>query len=104
MVVKSVDGVSTLVCVKCGYRKTLSKDSSVMLRKSTVFTQYIEKKEEVVLGIPPGAIFEETIVCPQCGKKGVYYWRKHASSAESSDSIVKTFKCSNCGYTWIEME
>lgn len=104
MIVKNVEGISTLICVKCGYKKVLEGNLSLGMKKTTVFTKYVERREGVMFDIPPMAIFDESISCPHCGKRGVYYWRKQVSSAESSDSIIKTFKCSNCGYTWIETE
>ena len=95
-----------LVCPKCGYSKPLTSKELLFMRKTTVFQRYESKKimDAVALDLPPGAIYEATLVCPRCGHRGVYYWRKQRSSAESSDVIEKTFKCPSCGYTWSESE
>jgi len=103
MVVKVIDNTYVFYCARCGYRTEVSKDSA-MLKKSISFEKRMEKREEVAVGIPLGAIFVESIVCPRCRKNGVYYWRKQVSSAESSDVIAKTYKCASCGYTWTELE
>uniref|UniRef100_A0A7J2U0F4 TFIIS-type domain-containing protein n=1 Tax=Ignisphaera aggregans TaxID=334771 RepID=A0A7J2U0F4_9CREN len=103
MVLRTVGNSYIFYCMRCGYRMEVSKDS-VMLKRSISFEKHLEKREEVAVGIPPGAIFAESIVCPRCRKNGVYYWRKQASSAESSDTIAKVYKCASCGYMWTELE
>jgi DNA-directed RNA polymerase subunit M len=103
MVVKVINNASVFYCPRCGYKVDVIKNS-VFLKKSVSFEKRVEKREEIAVDIPLGAIFVESIVCPKCGRSGVYYWRKQVSSAESSDTIAKTYKCSSCGYTWSELE
>lgn len=93
----------TLVCPKCG---TISKaDPSTLqyLKKTSRFTKIHEKKVDVIgIDVPVSAIVDTNIVCPKCGHKGAYYWRRHRSSAESSDVIEKVYRCTSCGYNWSE--
>lgn len=92
-----------LVCPKCGYRRELDPTSAHYFKKSTQFTKVLEKRVDVEgVGAPSSAILDTSITCPKCGRKGVYYWRRHRSSAESSDVIEKVYKCSFCGYSWAE--
>ncbi len=95
-----------LVCPKCGFSRPVTSRDTAMMRKTTVIQHYETKKfvEAVNLDLPPGAIYDNSITCPKCGHQGVFYWRKHRSSAESSDLIEKTYKCPSCGYSWSEAE
>lgn len=93
-----------LLCLKCRYSSKLDQNIQY-LKKSTVLAKSHEKKIDIDnIGLPFSAIYDDNIICPQCGYKGVYYWRRHRSSAESSDIIEKVYKCSKCGYGWTELE
>jgi len=74
-----------------------------MMRRVQFFVRYTEAKN-VVLDLPVGALYRDDVTCPKCGHRGVYYWRRHRASAESSDTIEKVWRCPNCGYEWIETE
>jgi len=92
-----------LYCPRCGYQEEIT-GTLITLRKSVVFEKVVERRENIHLDVPMEAIFDTNITCPRCGKRGVYYWRRQRSSAESSDTVVKMYKCANCGYTWVEGE
>lgn len=101
MLVKS----GVIVCPKCGISIGSNPSVAQYLKKSTHFVKVYEKKMDVEgVGVPTSAILVDSVVCPRCGYRKVYYWRRHRSSAESSDVIEKVFKCSSCGYTWSEAE
>lgn len=99
-----VDGKPILACPRCGYIKKPEEKEANIYRKTTSYTRLIEKKEAIAIDIPAVAILDALRTCPRCNGKGVYYWRKQSSSAESSDIIVKTFKCPSCGFSWSEQE
>lgn len=101
---KYENGIQVLVCPKCGYRMPLSHSEVSSFKKSIKLNKVIEKRELTAFDIPTTAIYANNLICPKCGSRGVYYWRRHVSTAESSDIIEKTFKCTNCGYMWSEME
>lgn len=94
----------TMVCSKCGETVKLNPVLAQYFKKSKHFVKVHEKKEDVaVVDVPSSAIIDNYVVCPKCGNKGVYYWRRHKSSAESSDIIEKVYKCVNCGFSWSEI-
>lgn len=94
-----------LVCPRCGSTKGLNPLHAQYLKKSTYFVKVHEKRVDVEgIGLPPSAILDDKISCPRCGHKGVYYWRRHKSSAESSDIIERVYRCRFCGYSWSEMD
>lgn len=93
-----------LICSKCGYNKELNPSSSQYFKKSMHFVKLHERKIDVGgIDVPSSAILDNNIICPKCGSKGVYYWRRHRSSAESSDVIEKIYRCSKCSYSWAEV-
>jgi len=95
----------TIVCPRCGTVISSNPSIAQYYKKSVQFAKIHEKKVDVEgLGVPQSAILDNGILCPKCGHKGVYYWRRHRSSAESSDVIEKVYKCSSCGYSWSEFE
>jgi transcription factor S len=95
----------TIICPKCGTTIKADPILTQYLKKSTRFAKVHEKKIDVVgIDVPTSAIVDLNIVCPKCGHKGVYYWRRHRSSAESSDVIEKVYKCISCGYSWSETD
>ncbi|MEM0005436.1 MAG: hypothetical protein QXJ56_00075 [Ignisphaera sp.] len=98
------NGVQILACPRCGYRTTVTHTETMSFKKSMTLHKIIEKKELVALDIPSTAIYANNISCPKCSSRNIYYWRRHASAAESSDIIEKIFRCANCGYTWSEVE
>ena len=106
MIIKNVENNTLIICVRCGYSMQPTSKSSLVssMKKTTSFTKYIERKEEVVFDVPATAILDEKLSCSRCGHRGIYYWRKCVSSAESSDAIAKIFRCPKCGYTWTGLE
>ncbi len=98
------NGVQVLVCPRCGYKSTVTHAEIASFKKSLTLHKIIERKELTAFDIPPTAIYANNLVCPKCSSKNIYYWRRHASAAESSDIIEKIFKCTSCGYTWTEVE
>ncbi|NPA97580.1 MAG: hypothetical protein GXO32_08275 [Crenarchaeota archaeon] len=98
---RSVKG--KLVCPRCGFTRDASPKDLASMRKVIVFERRIEAKI-ITVGLPPGAILRSDVTCPRCGHKGVYYWRRQRSSAESSDLIERVWKCPSCGHEWVEIE
>ncbi len=92
-----------LVCPRCGYSRDVDQNTLASMRKVIVFQRRVEAKE-VYLELPHGAVLREDVQCPNCGRRGVYYWRRQRSTAESSDLIEKVWKCPSCGYEWVESE
>ncbi|MEM2397195.1 MAG: transcription factor S [Ignisphaera sp.] len=93
-----------IVCPKCGTLVQANPALIQYFKKSTHFAKVYEKKVDVKsIDLPTSAILDTNIACPKCGNRGVYYWRRHRSSAESSDVIEKVYKCSSCGYNWSEI-
>lgn len=94
----------TIICPKCGTTIKINPTLAQHLKKTTQFAKVHEKKVDVLnIDIPTSAIIDNNVVCPKCGNKGVYYWRRHRSSAESSDVIEKVYRCISCNYSWIEL-
>lgn len=104
MITRLQGDVPVMECHKCGYVKKLKSNEAKVFRRSITISKPIERKDVDIIGIPSIAIYDERIVCPKCGNRGVYYWRKHGSSAESSDIIEKVYRCKYCGYEWSEIE
>lgn len=95
----------SLSCPRCGNRRKLESFDIQHFKRSTYFAKVHEKKIDVEgIGVPASAILDDRISCPKCGYRGVYYWRRHRSSAESSDIIEKMYRCKSCGYSWSELE
>ncbi len=94
-----------LKCPRCGYVKEASKTEQGFMRKSTVLiTASAKSSHNIELNLPIGALYDDSVSCPRCKHKGVYYWRRAISSAESSDVVVKLYRCPSCGYEWSEGE
>jgi len=96
--------VPILTCPRCGYKTLLTNTEVTSFKKSIVLQKTIEKRELIAFDIPTTAIYANNLSCPKCGSKSIYYWRRHVSTAESSDIIEKMFRCINCGYSWSEFE
>ncbi|MEM1542133.1 MAG: hypothetical protein QW101_03625 [Ignisphaera sp.] len=96
---------NSFFCPKCRYTAELNSTEIQYLKRSTLLSKVHEKKVDVDnIGIPLSAIHDDKIVCPRCHNRGVYYWRRHRASAESSDTIEKVYKCGRCNYSWTEFE
>ncbi len=104
MITRSQNNVPVMECPKCGYVKKLRADEAKVFRRSITIVKPMEKRDVELIGVPFMAIYDDRILCPKCGSRGVYYWRKHRSSAESSDIIEKVYRCRYCEYEWSEIE
>lgn len=92
------------MCPRCGYTRVPTKKDAEALRFVTKLEHPKLGSSTVALDIPPDALMRHDVTCPSCGHRGVYYWRRQVSGAESSDELERVWKCPACGYEWVERE
>lgn len=87
-----------LVCKKCGYKEKIKGNEGSLFTKKESKSLEILVVDNRVDVLP----IDDTITCPKCGHKGVYYWSMQTRASDEPET--KFFRCPNCGYTWREYD
>lgn len=69
------------------------------LMKEPLVEKSEKKKEiEVVDEADNSHAVDESIECPECGNKGVYWWLQQTRAGDEPET--KFLKCQECSHTW----
>jgi DNA-directed RNA polymerase subunit M len=88
-----------LVCPKCGYQRTLERESPSRVKIAGRKIQenvMVIGEEEAKLRTMPITKME----CPKCANREAYWWMVQTRGAD--ESPTQFFRCTKCSYTWRE--
>lgn len=75
-----------------GYLDDLMKEPLVEKNEKKKEIEVIDEDEDAARAV------DETIECPECENKGVYWWLQQTRAGDEPET--KFLKCKNCGHTW----
>jgi transcription factor S len=90
----------TLVCRKCGKKKTGSKE-----KKFKISAFNAEKKGKIIVvdkNSKVDVLPRTTVNCPKCECKEAYWWMQQMRAAD--EAPTRFFRCIKCGNVWREYE
>lgn len=98
MVSENKKGKLIYVCRNCGFT-----NKSIKANVTTI-SEKIKNKDTIVV-IEKDENFEEypidkDVKCPECGKKGAYWFMKQTRAADEAPTIF--YCCTNCKHKWRE--
>ena len=87
------------VCRKCGYTP---REEKVEI---TSIEERLESKKDVVVFLSDEEQLKEypidkKVVCPECGKKGAYWFMQQTRSADEAPTMF--YCCVHCKHKWRE--
>lgn len=98
---KRRNGSALLVCLRCGYEKTMSNPTSYKITRQTK-----HGPENAILVIDREVRVETLpktrVECPRCGNIEAYYWEVQTRAGD--EPATRFFRCTKCSYTWREYQ
>ncbi|BCU67190.1 transcription factor S [Sulfolobales archaeon HS-7] len=95
---RKVNGVSKLVCSKCGYEEESAEKTTLKTTvKHTVHDKTLVIEEETA-----SAQRIKGVVCPNCKNDEAYFWMLQTRSAD--EPATRFYRCVKCNKVWREYE
>ena len=101
MMPKKVKGKVVLICVSCGFEKTVESAKIAELYEISEKIHHSPKEEIAVIEENLETAPTEHIVCPKCGYDEAYVIEIPTIS-EDMDAEAIYYKCKKCRYSWRE--
>ena len=95
-------GDFSLVCLKCEYKKPITKEAPFTRKTVDIKNDQISERKLITVineeQIKIRTMPVTKIVCPKCKNRAAYWWMVQTRSAD--ESSTQFFRCTKCDHTW----